>query len=152
MIQNHPFIGVGINNFGIVLPRYLTSELRGEWLYIVHNQYLLTFSETGVVGLVIFILILSNVFFTSLRCVMANDPALSPLLLGILSGLGALFLLMVFELTITRLTVQLFWVMASMTIASERVIRNNRHHFMNGKPHSTDALISRRDVIPVGSE
>ena len=43
MIQEHPFIGIGANNFSIVLPKYLTSELRGEWLHIVHNQYLISF-------------------------------------------------------------------------------------------------------------
>jgi putative inorganic carbon (hco3(-)) transporter len=152
MIQNHPFIGVGINNFGIVFPKYLTSELRGEWLYIVHNQYLLTLSETGIIGMAFFILILVNVFFTSLRCVTANDPMLSPLSLGILSGLGALFLLMGFELTISRLTVQLFWIMASIIIALERLIRNNKHQFRNGKIHRTKPLVYKRDVMPVGSE
>jgi putative inorganic carbon (hco3(-)) transporter len=126
MVQNHPFIGVGINNFGIVLPQYLSSEIRGEWLYIVHNQYLLTFSETGLIGLVFFLLILGSVFFTCLRCVTAKDSTLSPLSLGIISGLCTLFFLMGFELTISRLTVQLFWIMISIVIASERLIRKNR--------------------------
>jgi O-antigen ligase len=131
MIQKHPLIGVGANNFGIVLPQYLSSELRGEWLYIVHNQYLLTFAETGLIGLVFFLLILGKVFLTCLRCIRAKDSMLSPLSMGIISGLITLFLLMGVELTISRLTVQLFWIMVSIAIASEKLIRNNRRQFLN---------------------
>jgi O-antigen ligase len=131
MIQEHPFIGIGVNNFSIELPRYLSSELRGEWLYIVHNQYLLVFAETGLIGLFFFLSIIAIVMQTCLRCIKHNDPLISPLSTGILSGIIALSIFMTVELSISRLTVQLFWIMASIVMASERLIRMNRKQFLN---------------------
>jgi putative inorganic carbon (hco3(-)) transporter len=131
MILNHPFIGVGANNFGMVIPQYLSSELRGQWLHIVHSQYLLIFAETGLIGMVFFLVILGNMIFICLRCIRAKDPILSPISIGVISGLIALFLHMGVELSISRLTVQLFWIMVSITIASERLIKNNRRPVLN---------------------
>jgi O-Antigen ligase len=126
MIQQHPFIGVGANNFGIVLPQYLSSEIRGEWLYIVHNQYLLVFSETGIVGLFFFLLIIATVVNTCVCCIKYNDPLISPLSLGMMSGIVAYLLFMMIELSVSRLNVQLFWIMVAIAVASERLVRVNR--------------------------
>lgn len=51
MIQQRPFIGVGLNNFVIVLPDFLTPTFAKEWLYSVHNTYALITSESGVFAL-----------------------------------------------------------------------------------------------------
>jgi putative inorganic carbon (HCO3(-)) transporter len=131
MIQEHPFIGVGANNFGIVLQQYLSSELRGQWLHLVHNQYLLIFAETGVVGIFFFLLIMALVVHTCIQCIMAKDPILSPLSAGVISAIIALSLYMAVELSISRMTVQLFWTVVSIAIASERLIRMNKQQFLN---------------------
>jgi len=56
MITGHPLLGVGLNNFLVVLPS-ISSLLS---LQPVHNIYVLVLSETGVVGFVLFTLILWN--------------------------------------------------------------------------------------------
>jgi O-antigen ligase len=54
MIKNHFFIGVGLNNFLVDLPNYW-SKLSFRLLQPVHNIYLLIFSETGFVGIIVFL-------------------------------------------------------------------------------------------------
>jgi putative inorganic carbon (hco3(-)) transporter len=153
MIQEHPFIGIGANNFSVVLPQYVSSELRGEWLYIVHNQYLLVFAETGIIGLFFFILIIAMVIHVCVRCIKNNEPIISPLAIGILSGIIALSVFMLVELSVSRLTVQLFWTMVSIIIASEKLIKINRQQFLNPSTSmKVESLIYDRGLIPHRSE
>lgn len=62
MFQQDPILGVGLNNFLVNLP--FVQKQYGEVLYIqpVHNLYLLVLSETGVVGLVLFLYFLWNTY------------------------------------------------------------------------------------------
>ncbi|MDH3599482.1 MAG: O-antigen ligase family protein, partial [Candidatus Tectomicrobia bacterium] len=54
IIKDNPVLGVGANNSAIVMEQYATAELSGEWLYGVHNKYLLVWTETGIGGLIAF--------------------------------------------------------------------------------------------------
>ncbi|HEX6386485.1 MAG TPA: O-antigen ligase family protein, partial [Anaerolineae bacterium] len=57
IIKDHPLLGVGANNFALMIPQYATPELTG-WIKTVHNKYLLVWAETGLGGLVTFLLFL----------------------------------------------------------------------------------------------
>jgi putative inorganic carbon (HCO3(-)) transporter len=65
IFKQHPLIGVGINNFRQYEPRYVLQpgttlnhvHLVAETPEIVHNAFLQFLAETGVVGLVLFLLI-----------------------------------------------------------------------------------------------
>ncbi|HYW98490.1 MAG TPA: O-antigen ligase family protein, partial [Candidatus Elarobacter sp.] len=48
MIADNPVLGVGANNFTSAMDQYATSEFRHEWLWAVHNKYLLILAETGI--------------------------------------------------------------------------------------------------------
>ena len=58
MFEHSPIFGVGLNNFLVNLP--FVQKQYGEELYIqpVHNIYLLVLSETGIVGLALFLYLL----------------------------------------------------------------------------------------------
>lgn len=62
MFRQSPIIGVGLNNFLVNLP--FVQKQYGEALFIqpVHNIYLLVLSETGIIGLAIFIYFLWNTY------------------------------------------------------------------------------------------
>jgi tetratricopeptide (TPR) repeat protein len=71
IIKDHPWTGVGFENFRIVYPRYRTT---GESAYMrdvtptmVHNGYLQTAATNGLPSLAIYLLFLSSVFFLLLR-------------------------------------------------------------------------------------
>ncbi|MCB9504480.1 MAG: O-antigen ligase family protein, partial [Deferribacteres bacterium] len=55
VIAAHPIFGVGANNFSLIMSDYITLELRGQWLYTVHNKFLLVWAETGTGGLLAFL-------------------------------------------------------------------------------------------------
>jgi O-antigen ligase len=58
MVANNPLLGVGLGGFVRTLPNYIFSNDSVWWLQPVHNIYLLLLSETGIVGLTIFLLII----------------------------------------------------------------------------------------------
>ncbi len=58
LIKKHPFFGVGVNNFLINLSRSDLSWPVVSFLQPVHNLFLLTGAESGLIGLTIFIIFL----------------------------------------------------------------------------------------------
>mgnify|MGYP003346103576 CR=1 FL=1 len=61
MIADQSLLGVGANNFSTVMMQYVTPDFSaygGEWLYTVHNKYLLVWAQTGLGGLITFIAVL----------------------------------------------------------------------------------------------
>jgi len=53
LIKQNPFIGAGLNNFIVNLPKFQQGQIL--WLQPVHNIYLLVAAETGIIGLTIFL-------------------------------------------------------------------------------------------------
>lgn len=68
VIRDHPFLGVGINNFTKIVEDYerLTVYV-SEFRHPVHNLYLLEFSETGIIGGVCFMLFLAGVAVVAVK-------------------------------------------------------------------------------------
>jgi len=60
MVKDHPIIGVGAGNFNFLFTYYCPPELSkygGNWISI-HNMFLQIFSETGLVGGGLFVLVI----------------------------------------------------------------------------------------------
>jgi O-antigen ligase len=74
MIERHPLLGVGYNNFQIyaheLQPRFPHSYLHSK----VHNIYLLIASETGLIGGGIFLLFLWTLLRTALSVIFSPYP------------------------------------------------------------------------------
>jgi O-antigen ligase len=67
IFNSHPWIGIGLNNFQDVAPhRALSSgpltrvDLVAEQPHLVHNVYLQLLTETGVIGLLIFLVVIAG--------------------------------------------------------------------------------------------
>lgn len=58
VIRAHPFIGCGAGAYASVFRQYLPPELSTNWLFVVHNRYLLIAAEMGIVGLIAFLSLL----------------------------------------------------------------------------------------------
>jgi putative inorganic carbon (hco3(-)) transporter len=82
MIMDHPVLGVGVNNFPVVMESYLSRGFVGEWLYSVHCKYLAVWSETGTFGFIAFLWFLIAIIRQGSRCWQLRDPLLGPLALG----------------------------------------------------------------------
>ena len=50
VVLDHFFLGIGPNNYHARLFEFIPMELRNEWAYTVHNEFLLQAGETGVIG------------------------------------------------------------------------------------------------------
>jgi O-antigen ligase len=55
MIHDHPLIGIGLNTATHQLVEYVSHTGLSGWMFIVHNQFLLVWAETGIVGISAFV-------------------------------------------------------------------------------------------------
>ncbi|HYN87236.1 MAG TPA: O-antigen ligase family protein [Ardenticatenaceae bacterium] len=120
-IEDHPLLGVGASNFAVVVKQYITPEFAQEWIYSVHNHYLLVWSETGPGGLLAFLLFLGVTLHRGWQVFRRSDRLLSPLALGftaaIVGHLGHMFV----DLFNSRALVQLLWLIAALIAAMHAI-------------------------------
>jgi O-antigen ligase len=55
MIADHPLIGIGLNTATHQLHEYVSRVGLTGWTFIVHNQFLLVWAETGILGITAFV-------------------------------------------------------------------------------------------------
>jgi len=71
--DDHPILGVGVNNFAVQAPRYtrepgtLTGVIHIETELGVHNAYLSLLTETGVLGVTLFLGLSGSAVLTGVR-------------------------------------------------------------------------------------
>jgi putative inorganic carbon (HCO3(-)) transporter len=121
IIADNPVLGVGANNFTVVMDRYLTPEFRHGFLFAVHNKYLLVLSETGIVGLLAFLAFLLDALRKGWRCWAFQDRLLSPLALGFAAGIAGHMVHMSVDVFRGRPTQQLLWLIAGLLAAMHRM-------------------------------
>ena len=81
MVFDRPFVGVGVGNFEVNIARYLSRESlavkarmedesdRALMIFKAHNEYLETWSETGIVGLLIFMFLIAQILLACFRLI-----------------------------------------------------------------------------------
>jgi O-antigen ligase len=82
MIEDHPLVGVGANNFSLGMRPYLAHAFSGEFIYTVHNCYLRVWAETGLGGLIAFVSFMIAVIYKAFRTWQMQDNLLSAMALG----------------------------------------------------------------------
>jgi len=123
IIEDNPVLGVGANNFTVVMDRYLTPEFRHSFLFAVHNKYLLVLSETGIVGLLAFLSFLLDALRKGWQCWSRQDRLLSPLALGFAAGIAGHMVHMSVDVFRGRPTQQLLWLVAGLLTAMLRICK-----------------------------
>lgn len=120
IIQDHPY-GIGLNNYYEVMfsSRYVPPSLVGSSsIYVVHNKYLLVWSETGPWGLIAFVCFLAAGLFTPLHLFFKAKTPPHLIILG-LSLSGALLgtaLQMFTDAFGTRERVESMWVLIALIV------------------------------------
>jgi putative inorganic carbon (hco3(-)) transporter len=114
MIEDHPIVGVGANNFTLNVREYASQEFIGEWLYAVHNKYLLIWAEAGLGGLLAYIWFLSASLRNAWQCWRARNPVYSPLSLALFCSIVALATCNMFQADRGRPLMQLFVVLVAL--------------------------------------
>jgi hypothetical protein len=121
MIREKPLLGVGANNFAMVMDDYITAETRDQWLYTVHNKYLLVWSETGFLGLSAFLWFLGSALRSAWRSSKSRDMLIAPLALGLMAAVLANIAHMLVDVFNDRPLAQLLCLMAGLIAALDRV-------------------------------
>jgi putative inorganic carbon (hco3(-)) transporter len=121
MIADHPLLGVGANNFPLAMQPYLRQSFSGEFLYTVHNTYLLVCAETGIGGLIAFVWFLFAIVRQGSRCWRMRNPLFAPIALGCAAAVMGFMVQMNFDPFGSGAAVDLLWLFAGLTTAMVRM-------------------------------
>jgi O-antigen ligase len=123
MIEAHPLLGVGANNFSTVMGAYEGSEFRHEWIYTVHDQFFLVGAENGLIGLAAYLWIYFNAIRRGWRLWQARDEVLSPYGLFVVAALLGFLSHMFVESFSSGGLVEMVWLFAALIACSEVILR-----------------------------
>jgi O-antigen ligase len=142
MIRDNPLLGVGANNFSLSLPQYLTVANSRDFVFTVHNKYLLVWSETGIGGLIAFVWFLGATIRRGWRLVTARNRVVSPLAFGLIAGLVANMIHMNVEIFNGRSQVMMLWLVAALLLAPDlkhATEARSRANLAGGLPSGSNA-------------
>jgi len=123
IIKAHPVLGVGINNYTVVMRTYdSTAERVSLWFdYPVHNEFLLLAAEIGLFGLVFFMAFMLSLFKIGWSAVKRHprESIASQLTIGIMAGLIGFLVHCLGDFPLLS-NFTLFWVLAGLLCASAK--------------------------------
>jgi len=90
MINAQPFLGVGLNNYMQVMSEYDTTGISFNIHEPVHNVFFLIGAETGLIGLALFMLLVSLVLLACWRVLNQNSHFLQIHAIGLSCAITAL--------------------------------------------------------------
>jgi O-antigen ligase len=121
IIMDHPFLGVGLNNYISAMLHYapFNFDLNGN-PYLVHDVYLLITAETGLLGGITFILFLAAVLINCWQVfIRSKDNTISALSIGLFSAITAIAIhgLVDYDLIGDGHITTQFWLLIAMVAA-----------------------------------
>lgn len=122
IIRDAPLLGIGANNFAVVMPDYLTPDFSRDWLYIVHNKYLLIWAELGPVGIGAYLWFLLSTLYLGWRTWQQRTSLLAPLALGLTAGIVGHMIHMQVDLFNGRQLIQMLWLQAALIMVSATLV------------------------------
>jgi putative inorganic carbon (hco3(-)) transporter len=117
MIRDHPWLGVGLNNYGVALPNYAGPEFTGDWLSTVHNRFALTWAETGLGALIAFVIFLLATLRQGFRLGRSDDGLVARIGLALAAGLVGQLVHMNVEIFAGRAQIELLFLVAGVISA-----------------------------------
>lgn len=126
MIVANPALGVGVNNYGINLPKYAGPQFDGSWMYTVHDKYLLVWAEAGIGALLAFIWFLVATLRRGWRCLKASDPTLSPIAFCLAAGVAGQIVHMAVDIFQDRPQVEGLWLVAALLVCMDLILRSEQ--------------------------
>jgi len=89
IIADNPVVGLGPGAYSQVYKQSVTPGLRQQWLYTVHNEYLLRAAETGILGGAAWVMLLLGGFRLAWGLTKARNHRIRTLGIGWSAGLLA---------------------------------------------------------------
>lgn len=131
IVQSNPLLGVGLNNYLFVAPKYGLSLEDIRFGRSVHNQYLLVLTENGLLGFGAFMLFIINSMSTIMKGInrFRNNSHLLWFPIGILGSFTAFLVVSIISNTLVQ--DQVIVVLAILLSASSAILNHNITHPSN---------------------
>jgi O-antigen ligase len=121
LLRHHPVTGVGVNNVGIVMRESASLDFGRDWIYTVHNKYLLVWAEAGIGALLAFLWFLVATVRRGFALWRGSHPYFGPLGLALAAAVCGEMVQMLVEIFQSRPQVQLLWLIAGLLVAISRI-------------------------------
>ncbi|MDO5713763.1 MAG: O-antigen ligase family protein [Tissierellia bacterium] len=121
IIRDYPIIGVGLGH--LPFKRMFETYIRTMPIYHAHNTFLEVLAEMGVLGLLLFLILIGNVYYFGTKTLLRNkDPFYQVMGAALLAGFtGALFHGMFENLLYLMKITTTFWILMALIFALGRV-------------------------------
>jgi putative inorganic carbon (HCO3(-)) transporter len=117
IIEDHPLLGVGANNVGGRIADYQGPEFAGQFLYTIHNRYLLAWAEAGVGAALALVWFLLATLARAGRATRAADPLVAASGVAIAAAVAAQAVHMSVDIFQSRPQTQGLWLVAGLAAA-----------------------------------
>jgi O-antigen ligase len=122
IIKDYPLFGVGAGNCHLAGLRHANeAKYRSLWYFTVHCKYLLVWVETGIVGLLAFLILLGSGIRDAFATWKSGNRILAPIGIGIMVAILGNMLHMFVDIFNSRPQVHSLWAMLGL-VAAIRVI------------------------------
>jgi O-antigen ligase len=117
MIRDHPLLGVGLNNYAVYIGDYAGPAFTRDFIYTVHNKYLLVLAEGGPAALAAFLWFIGSALANGLRGARSPDPVVFAVAVGAAAAIAGSTLHMAVDVFNDRATVQTLCLVAGLLAA-----------------------------------
>jgi O-antigen ligase len=121
MFEANPVVGVGFGTYDSVKRAYLPPGWTG-WLSTVHNRYLSTMAETGIVGITFFLLMMVMILVAAYRGIFEVQSAYRPFQISLVAGVVAMCWEMAWDIFLDRQHEYLLWTIAALAVIVPRAL------------------------------
>ncbi|HNW60097.1 MAG TPA: O-antigen ligase family protein [bacterium] len=122
IINDHPVIGVGVNNYDSYIRQYWHIEDPFTKIAVVHNNYLLILAEMGVIGFGAFLWLLAALLVRTVKAMQCRVKFFREVAVGLFASVVCFLLASLADGYKSSLTLMyLFWTIAAITEALIRL-------------------------------
>lgn len=116
--HEHPLIGIGVGAFGPTVAPHPFVVPKDGWK-IVNNEYIELLAETGLIGLTLFMLLISLLVARSVHAIrVTNDPTVRAVMIGLLAAFVGM---LIQYLTFSTLYIMHIWFLVGFMIAVQHM-------------------------------
>ena len=122
MVKDYPVLGIGLNTYTKLMMDYVPSiVLKFEWNYMVHNKYMLVWSETGTLGIIAYLAFLFVMYKLLIGYIRKYNNEFIWVAIAILCSLFSMNFHMMFESYSGGAVIAFFWLLCGCIIAMNRL-------------------------------